>query len=146
MGAPNPTLICMNNVASLIGMFLDGWTTGNRHTDRTKSISSAAGVMLQLLLHSEKSGAKTVPQRSHFGKRLLFGKEGPFFSFQISFLWNGSTSQRGAKIVPQRGQFCGQENGPSEEPFWLLFFSECKVRCTSYLCKLFLKFLGHISG
>ncbi len=38
--------------------------------------------------HSEKSGAKMVPKRSHFGKRL----------------------------------FCGQENGPSEEPFWLLFF------------------------
>ncbi len=29
--------------------------------------------------HSEKSGAKTVPQRSHFEKQLLFGKEGPLF-------------------------------------------------------------------
>ncbi len=26
-------------------------------------------------LHSEKSGAKKVPQRSHFGKRLLFPKK-----------------------------------------------------------------------
>ncbi len=45
----------------------------------------------------KKSGAKMVPQRSHFEKR------------------------------PQRGLFCGQENGPSDEPFWLLFFSECTI-------------------
>ena len=25
-------------------------------------------------------------------------------------------------MVPQRGLFCGQGNGPSEEPFWRLFF------------------------
>ncbi len=57
---------------------------------------------LSLSYTQKKSGAKMVPQRSRFGKRLLFGKEGPFF--------------------------CGQENGPSEELFWLLFFSECTQR------------------
>ena len=31
------------------------------------------------LYTQKKSGAKTVPQRSRFGKRLLFGKKGPFF-------------------------------------------------------------------
>ncbi len=44
-------------------------------------------------LHSEKSGAKLVPQRSCFGKWLLFAKRVHFF----------------LKIVPQRGLFCGQK-------------------------------------
>ncbi len=38
-------------------------------------------------------------------------------------------------MVPQRGLFCGQENGPSEEPVWLLFFFLSAPFTTSFRVK-----------
>ena len=54
--------------------------SNNRQKSFTGKSFNEFGYFIQKPLHSEKSGAKTVPQRSRFGKQLLFGKEGPFFS------------------------------------------------------------------
>ncbi len=45
-----------------------------------------------LYITQKKSGAKMVPQRSHFGKRLLFGKEGHSLDWEMRlFVGWGST-------------------------------------------------------
>ncbi len=67
--------------------------------------------------HSDKVEPKWCLRWAILENSSSLAKRGHF-----SFLWNGSTSRRGAKMVPRRGLFCGQQNGPSEEPFWLLFF------------------------
>ncbi len=103
------------------------WSQKKNRQD--KMVPSINNIFLTMLMEDlyvnglEKMASltkKVEPKRCLRGGALA--KRSNLFFFIIMFLWNGTMSQKGAKIVPQRGLFHRQENVASVEPYWLLIF------------------------